>query len=130
MDSRPKFKIIIAGSRDFNDYKLLKSTMDDLLSEKNKTHKIEIVSGMAKGADTLGVLYAKERKYNIIEYRAQWRKYGKAAGMIRNGEMLDVADAIVTFWNGMSPGTLDVIKKAEARGIPCRVVKVSHNTNP
>ena len=56
------FKVVIAGGRDFNDYKLLKEKMDWILSNKSSSN-IVIVSGGAHGADLLGELYAKEKGY-------------------------------------------------------------------
>lgn len=79
--------VIIAGSRNFNNYELLKTQCDLILSH-NKN--VSIVSGMARGADTLGVQYAKERRYPILRYPADWNRYGKKAGYIRNEEMAKV----------------------------------------
>lgn len=65
-------KIIIAGGRDFSDYDLLCEICD-----KMKYKNIEIVCGMARGADMLGYKYAKENGYKIKEFPADWNKYGK-----------------------------------------------------
>ncbi len=75
------FRVIIAGSRDFSDYVLLRQTMDILLS--NIKEDITVVCGKARGADTLGEQYAKERGYAVAYFPADWDKYGKAAGFIR-----------------------------------------------
>ena len=69
------FRVIIAGGRDFDDYQLLKATMDKLLC--NITDEITVVCGQAKGADTLGEQYAMEKGYAIDYYPAQWKLYGK-----------------------------------------------------
>ena len=76
------FRVIIAGGRDFDDYQLLKATMDKLLC--NITDEITVVCGQAKGADTLGEQYAMEKGYAIDYYPAQWKLYGKRAGYLRN----------------------------------------------
>lgn len=60
------FRVIIAGGRDFDDYQLLKATMDKLLC--NITDEITVVCGQAKGADTLGEQYAMEKGYAIDYY--------------------------------------------------------------
>lgn len=69
------FRVIIAGGRDFDDYQLLKATMDKLLC--NITDEIAVVCGQAKGADTLGEQYAMEKGYAIDYYPAQWKLYGE-----------------------------------------------------
>lgn len=116
-----EFKIIIAGGRKFNDYKLLKSTVDNLLAEKSKTHKIIVFCGLASGADTLGDKYAKEKGYEVRYFPAKWTEQGKTAGIIRNIEMADNADALVAFWDGQSPGTKHMINAAKERGLKVRI---------
>jgi hypothetical protein len=96
-------KIIVAGSRDFNDYAFLSKKLDGL------DRKDIIVSGMAKGADLLAYQYAKENNMEVIEMRANWKKYGRAAGPIRNKEMAEIADAVIAFWDGKSKGTKNMI---------------------
>ena len=118
-----EFKVIVAGSRDFNDYELLKEIMDNLLLVKKDTHKIVIVSGMAAGADTLGIKYAKERNYTVDYHPAAWNEFGKRAGYLRNEKMANTADACVCFWDGNSRGTNHMINIANDKGIPTRVVK-------
>lgn len=100
-------KVIVAGGRDFNDYELLKSKLDTYL--KNAVD-IEIVCGGARGADALGARYAKERGHKIAQFPADWGKYGKAAGHIRNQDMGFYADTLVAFWDGKSAGTRNMIK--------------------
>lgn len=96
--------MIIAGGRQFNDYGLLSAKCDGILSQKRMTHKIVIVSGTARGADTLGERYAHERGYAVEQYPADWEQHGKAAGPVRNKQMADVADALIVFWDGLSVG--------------------------
>jgi len=112
-------KVIIAGSRDFNDYEKLVKKCDFYLSN---VRDIEIVSGTARGADKLGERYAKERCYPIKEFPANWDEYGKSAGSIRNREMADYADALIAFWDGKSRGTKDMIEAAQKKGLRIKVV--------
>ena len=119
-----EYRIIIAGGRDFSDYDMLKDHVDKCingsLENGNETQvvltpgqtEIIIVSGKAKGADSLGERYAKERGYKIEVYPADWKKYGKAAGMIRNKQMAEKADALIAFWDGKSHGTKNMIDLA------------------
>ena len=116
------FRVIIAGGRDFNDYRLLKSRCDNLLSLRIKEHNIIIISGTAEGADRLGERYAIERGYAIEKYPAEWKKHGLAAGPIRNEQMSNVADALIAFWDGESRGTKDMIKKARKKNLLVRVI--------
>ena len=109
--------IIIAGGRDFNNYKLLCERLDYFF--KNITPVI--VCGEAKGADSLGRKYAEEHGLQIISMPADWKRYGKSAGFRRNGEMAKIADALVAFWDGQSSGTKNMIELMT--GKPTRIVR-------
>lgn len=114
------FKVIIAGSRHFNDYKLLEIEMDILLFNKKD---VEVVSGKCKtGADYLGEQYAKSRGWPVKPFPADWNKHGKAAGPIRNKEMAEYADACVVFWDGKSKGSEDMVKQAKNKKLLLSVV--------
>lgn len=113
------FRVIIAGGRDFNDYPLLKETMDKLLV--NITDEITVLCGQAKGADTLGEQYAKENGYTVSYHPADWEQYGKRAGYLRNEQMAQNADALVAFWNGKSRGTKHMIGLAMHYGLKVRI---------
>ena len=118
------FKVIIAGGRDFNDYKALKEYMNNYLEKYIKLkYRIFIVSGRAKGADSLGEKYAKEHGFGLILKPANWDKYGKRAGYLRNSEMADIANACVAFWDGKSRGTKHMIDLAKKKQIFLRVVR-------
>ena len=105
-------KVIIAGSRNFNDYKKLCKICDHLLQNQAN---IEIISGAAKGADQLGEKYASEKGYRIKKFPANWNKYGKSAGPKRNEEMANYADVLIAFWDGKSRGTKNMIELANKR---------------
>lgn len=122
----PEFRVIIAGGRDFTDYNLLRSTMDVLLRNKLRKEKIVVICGMAKGADMLGARYAKERGYHVRYFPAEWDKLGKRAGIIRNEEMAQNADALVAFWDGSSHGTKNMIETAERYNLAVRVKRYSN----
>ena len=123
MEDRPIYKIIIAGGRDFMDYNLLKKKANKILQEKRVSHKIVIISGCARGADTLGLRYASENAFDVEEYPANWDKYGKKAGYMRNVEMAENADALIAFWDGKSKGTKHMIDIATERNLPIRVIR-------
>lgn len=112
-------KVIIAGGRDFMDYGLLKTKCDGFL---RNSKEVEVVSGKAKGADSLGELYARENEFPIHEFPADWNMHGKAAGPIRNEEMGNFGDALIAFWDGKSRGTKHMIDYMRSLGKPVRIV--------
>ena len=85
--------------------------------------EVEIVSGGARGADSLGEQYARERGFKLSVFRAEWNKYGKSAGYRRNEQMALYADAVVVFWDGVSKGSKHMIDIAMRQGIKVRVVR-------
>lgn len=119
-------KVIVAGSRDFNDIKLLTTELDNLklLSDNNDKPITEIVSGTARGADTLGELWATRNNVKITKFPAEWDKYGKSAGYIRNELMAQYSDILYAFWDGTSKGTEHMIKLAKKHDLKIRVIKV------
>jgi YspA, cpYpsA-related SLOG family len=118
---KPTFKLVVAGGRDFNDYKLLKTKLNALLKNKNKV-EIVIVSGGAKGADTLGERYALENKLSLKRFIPDW-SIGKQAGYLRNAEMAKYGDACICFHDGESKGTGHMINLAEKHGLQLRIIK-------
>lgn len=119
------FRVIIAGGRDFDDYDLLKRTMDTLLI--NISDEIIVVCGKARGADTLGEKYANNKGYQVSYFPAEWDKFGKSAGYRRNEQMALNADALVAFWDGTSKGTKHMIDVARLFGLKVRVKKYIKN---
>lgn len=119
-----EYRLVIAGSRDFNDYALLSKAVDKHLGDKVDDAKIIIISGTAPGADQLGERYAKEKGYKLECYPADWGHYGKAAGPVHNMNMAKVADGVIVFWDGESSGTKNMIETAKAKNIPCTVVEI------
>jgi len=117
-----EFRVIIAGSRQFNNYGLLSAKCDGILSQKRMTHKIVIISGTARGADTLGEQYARERGYNLRQFPADWDQFGKSAGYRRNCQMAENADALIAFWDGQSAGTRHMIEIARERNLAIRII--------
>lgn len=114
-------KVIIAGTRDFNDYHAVKSTVDRTCWDIT-----EVVSGGASGADALGEEYAKHIGIPLKIFEADWNKHGKAAGPIRNREMASYADALIAFWDGVSSGTMNMIQEARNAGL--KVYVYQYNT--
>ena len=118
----PEYRVIIAGSVSFQDYDLLRAKCDAILSEKQRTHNVVVISGTARGADRLGERYAREKGYRLRQFPADWDTHGRSAGPIRNGEMAKNADALIAFWNGHSSGTKNMIETAKRYGLPVRII--------
>jgi hypothetical protein len=114
------FKVIVAGGRDFSNYAFLSSTLDRLLSRKSD---VEIVSGMARGADQMAVRYARERNLPVSKFPARWGTFGTSAGFERNKAMARYGDACVCFWDGQSKGTAHMILTARHYQLQVRVIK-------
>ncbi len=120
-DDNKNFRVVVAGSRNFNDYNLLSSELDKFLAGKKN---VTIVSGTARGADRMGEQYAAEHGYKIDQFPAEWSKYHQGAGPIRNLEMVKTADAVVAFWDNQSTGTKNIIDCAKQENIPYKVISV------
>ena len=88
-------KVIVAGSREFENYEMLKNKLDKLLVNQKE---IQIVSGGCRGVDKLGERYAKEKGYSLKIFKANWDKYGKKAGPLRNRKMAEYANGLVAFY--------------------------------
>jgi predicted Rossmann-fold nucleotide-binding protein len=124
-------RIAIIGSRTFNNYPMLCYKMREILLDLHVTKKdIEIVSGGAKGADSLGAKYAERNSIPLTIYTPDWKdlshpdcrikensngKYDANAGHRRNTKIINNADVVVAFHNG-SPGTADSLRKAKKQG--------------
>lgn len=116
-------KLLIAGSRGYNDYDAFRMKVDKCLREHDKS-KIEIIEGGAKGVDRLARRYAIENEMVYRTFEADWEQHGKSAGMIRNKQMANVATYAIIFWDGESNGTRNMIENCEHQNIPYRLIKV------
>lgn len=121
-------RLIVAGGRDFDNYKFLSKKLDRLLS--NTTEPVTIICGGARGADTLGEDYAEDNDHSVIKMPAEWDKYGKSAGYRRNEDMAKIATHCVCFWDGESKGTKHMIDLAKRYKLNLRVVKYKKDTKP
>lgn len=120
-----EFRIVICGSRHFENYELLRKVTNDtiaLVQQKNPEVEIVVVSGGARGADTLGERFAAKHGFAVEQFLADWARFGRGAGPKRNAQMAAVADLVVAFTVGKSRGTRNMIKQAEKRGVECVVI--------
>ena len=128
-----ELRIIVAGSREFNDYDLLRDTLMqylDFMDDKDvvdNPSQVKFISGTAKGADVLGEQFAYTYEYDVIRFPPDWDTYGKSAGYRRNAEMAKYASeaygVLFAFWDGKSKGTKHMIDLAKRYGLEVHVVK-------
>lgn len=125
-----EIRIIIAGSRNFSDYQLLRKEVLAFVRKHHIHRKIvKIISGMAKGADILGEQFAEEFNLEIKRFPADWDVLGKRAGYVRNEEMTKYAiengnrGVLIAFWDGKSKGTKHMIDLAEKNDLYVHIVR-------
>jgi len=104
-------KVLICGSRAINDPTAVLQAI-----EKSGIRPTHIISGGARGVDRLAEEYAASSGIRFTEYLADWDKYGKRAGFIRNCVMIGTADAVIAVWDGESKGTKHSIEYAKSCG--------------
>lgn len=118
-----KKRVVIAGSRDFNDYKLFSSVVDNCLSRIRHEYDIIILSGHCSGADMMAERYAQENGFELEVFPADW-SLGRKAGPLRNKQMVDIADYAIAFPSG-GRGTQSLINFAKQKGIPTTIYPVT-----
>lgn len=107
-------KTIIAGSRDNIEYRDVLSAMEECPWSSEIT---EVVSGKARGVDTFGEQWATENGVVVKEFPADWKKFGRSAGIKRNEQIGDYADALIAVWDGESRGTKHMIDYSKNKGL-------------
>jgi len=120
--TKPRVRVAIIGSRGFDDPRLVAGTMNTVLEKYEVT---EVVSGGARGADTLGEQWAKAHGIPTRIFRADWDRYGKSAGFRRNHDIIENCDLCVAFWDGTSRGTAHSLDLARDAGK--RIVVIKYN---
>lgn len=113
-------RVLVCGSRHFNDYKLLEETLNDIPIDT-------IIHGDARGADRLAGSYGERNNIPVLRFPALWELYGNRAGPIRNSQMLreGYPDYVVAFLAPNSRGTKDMIKKAKDAGLEVEIVNIA-----
>lgn len=108
-------KVIIAGSRHIEDYDVLKE-----LIESSGWDIDEVVSGGCRGVDEMGERWARENDIPVRGFAADWAKYGREAGELRNREMAQYADGLILLWDAKSPGASCMMRESARADIPIR----------
>ena len=106
-------RLAVVGSRSLTNIVLDKYVCDEVE---------EIVSGGAVGVDFCAAQYARDRGLKLTEFLPQYERYGRAAPIARNKEIVNYADKVIVFWDGNSRGTLSVIKYAQKIGKSLEVI--------
>ncbi len=122
-------KIVVAGTRSFNDYSIAEKYIQNCLAKENLDEPTSFISGGCRGADILGQKYAEKYGFPIEIHKAEWNKYGRAAGPIRNKEMAQIADIIICFWDQKSKGTKSLIDFAKRLNKTVYIMDLSDKTN-
>lgn len=112
--------VAFVGSREFPFLFMIEEIMD-------RVGRCTVISGGARGVDRVAETAANALGYPKIILKADWDKHGKAAGPIRNGEMVKLAQAAMVFWDGQSRGTQDFIRKAKKKKIPMVIFESGGN---
>lgn len=114
-------KICVLGSRSITNYKLVERVIRDSGFEIT-----ELVSGKCpKGVDHLGEIWATKHNIPIKYFPADWDKFGRSAGMLRNSQLIEYSDAVIIIHDGVSKGTKDSWTKAKKKGIPIYYINTS-----
>ena len=115
-------KLIIAGGREFNDYESL-SSKARLILKGFKRSEMMIISGTARGADRLGEAFANQYNLQLMRMPADWQRYGRRAGYVRNEEMAVQGSALLACWDGRSRGTKHMIDLATRHGLDIHILR-------
>lgn len=119
-------KLGIVGWRDYQDYELFSMIVDDYIHGVGGFDKIKtIVSGGAKGIDTFAERYAKDNNIKLIVFEAEWDKYGKSAGPMRNNYIVESSTHILGLpRKNKSVGTYDTLRKARAKNLHVTEIEI------
>lgn len=116
-------RTIIAGSREVNSPTLAYCFVVKAIHQAGWT-PTTIISGGARGIDRAGELYANTHSIPLEVFPADWDKYGKSAGYLRNAQMADKAEALIAVWDGHSQGTANMIELAKEKGLRVHVYRL------
>ena len=116
LEYKKSYRVAIVGSREYDRREEFEWIMDSLMKGFDASQKITIVSGGARGADSFAAEYAKNNGLALIEHPADWERYGKRAGFVRNASIWNDADFGIAFWDGKSQGTEHSFHLAKEQG--------------
>lgn len=114
-------KLIIAGSRSIANPNIIEEAIHN---SGWRNEIIEVVSGCANGVDKLGEMWAEKNNILIKRFPANWQKYGRKAGSLRNKQMAEYGDKLIAIWDGNSTGTIDMVKQMKTAEKPAYLHKI------
>lgn len=118
-------KVAVVGSRSINDRNLIISFIEESHSFDKQYDKL--ISGGARGVDTIAEDYAKSKGIRTVIFYPDWEKYGNKAGFIRNADIISKCDKCIVIWDGVSSGTEHDIELCEQMKKPCYIYNLSTN---
>ena len=120
-------RVIVAGSRGITDRGLVFAKIESMTRRLWALSGFEVVSGMADGPDTLAIEWAERAGFagSVVRFPAEWDRYRRAAGPIRNQQMSWYGTHLLSFWDGQSHGTRSMIEIARRDGLHVRTVPVA-----
>ena len=129
---KPVFALLVVGTRTFEDYEFVEKKLDAMLVNIRDRYNFLVVSGGAQGVDSLAEIYAKKRGMDFKKFPADWGRFGKSAGFIRNKEMHSfIAEypnrGCVAFWDGFSVGTSHSFDLARIHNTQLKVIRIPQN---
>ncbi|RVT89267.1 DUF2493 domain-containing protein [Rhodovarius crocodyli] len=115
-------RVLVCGGRDYAD----RQRVFEVLDEYRDRAEV-LIDGGAEGADMLAEQWAMSRDVPMLTFRADWQRHGRAAGPIRNGQMLAQGKPtlVIAFPGGR--GTADMVRQARTAGVPVREIGVAHD---
>lgn len=116
----PGYRVLVCGTREGIDDTLIDAELSRLSPDV-------VIEGDCHGVDRQAGQWARTHGVELVTFPADWRRFGRAAGPIRNQAMLDQGcpDLVLAFATAISKGTNDMIRRAEVSGVPVRVVGVA-----
>jgi len=129
---KPVFALLVVGTRTFEDYEFVEKKLDAMLVNIRDRYNFLVVSGGARGVDSLAEIYAKKRGMDFKKFPADWGRFGQSAGFIRNKEMHSfIAEypnrGCVAFWDGFSVGTSHSFDLARIHNTQLKVIRIPQN---
>jgi hypothetical protein len=112
-------RVLVCGGRDFSDVTLLRSALD---AHHEKSPITLLIHGAAPGADTLAGEWAEAKGIPVSPFPANWKVLGRAAGPIRNKQMLDDGRPNLVIAMPGGRGTANMVNQAKAAGLPVKVI--------
>lgn len=113
--------LLIVGSRSINEFDLSEYIPDDTEL---------IISGGAKGMDSIAEKYADSNNISKLILRPKYKLYGRAAPIKRNEEMVNIADAVLIIWDGRSNGAKYTAEYAKRKNKMLRIISIAENRTP